>query len=61
MVIKFEFTIGYTCHRLSSSFLQLQLWNLSLLKKKKQQQQQRSKITELFLGRESHFKTKTTS
>ena len=60
MVIKFEFTIGYTCHRLSSSFLQPQLWNLSLLKKK-QQQQQRSKITELFLGRESHFKTKTTS
>ena len=34
MVIKFEFTIGYTCHRLSSSFLQPQLWNLSLLKKK---------------------------
>lgn len=29
--------------------------------KKKQQQQQRNKITELFLGRESHFKTKTTS
>ena len=28
---------------------------------KKKKQQQRNKITELFLGRESHFKTKTTS